>query len=105
MNYDAIIIGAGHNGLTAAALLAKKGRKVLLLERRPILGGIAAPEEFHPGYKTQGLLVDTAGMRRWVAEELGLSRHGLKFETSRRTKCAAMKYCVAMTASGPTERK
>ena len=52
--YDVIVIGAGHNGLTTAALLAKQGRKVLVLERRQITGGIAAGEEFHPGYRTAG---------------------------------------------------
>ena len=50
--YDIVIIGGGHNGLTAAASLAKKGKSVLLLEKRPVLGGIGAGEEFHPGYKT-----------------------------------------------------
>ena len=50
-NYDAIIIGAGHNGLITAAYLAKTGKKVLVLERRPIIGGIAATEEIFPGLK------------------------------------------------------
>ncbi len=50
-NYDAIIIGAGHNGLVTAAYLAKAGKKVLVLERRPIVGGIAATEEIFPGFK------------------------------------------------------
>ena len=48
--YDAIIIGGGHNGLTAAAYLAKAGRKVLVLERRHILGGAAASDELYPGF-------------------------------------------------------
>ena len=50
-NYDAIIIGAGHNGLVTAAYLAKAGKKVLVLERRPIVGGIAVTEEILPGFK------------------------------------------------------
>ena len=74
--YDIIIIGAGHNGLTAAAMLAKKGRKVLVLEKRAIIGGIAAGEEFHPGYRTVGLLHDTACVRRDIVSELDLGRHG-----------------------------
>ena len=49
--YDAIIIGGGHNGLTAAAYLAKAGRKVLVLERRHLLGGAAVTEEIFPGFK------------------------------------------------------
>ena len=50
-NYDAIIVGAGHNGLVTAAYLAKAGRKVLVLERRPTVGGIAATEEIFSGFK------------------------------------------------------
>ncbi|MDH3829788.1 MAG: FAD-dependent oxidoreductase, partial [Desulfobacterales bacterium] len=64
--YDVIVIGAGHNGLTAAALLAKQGRKVLILERRNIIGGLAAGEEFHPGYHSCGLLHDTGQVRAQV---------------------------------------
>ena len=51
INYDAIIIGAGHNGLTTAAYLAKAGKKVLVLERRHVLGGAAVNEEIYPGFK------------------------------------------------------
>ena len=51
VKYDAIIIGAGHNGLVTAAYLAKAGKKVLVLERRPIIGGITASEEILPGFK------------------------------------------------------
>lgn len=75
--YDAIVIGAGHNGLTAACTLAKGGRRVLVLERRDITGGMCAGEEFHPGYRTAGLLHDSTGVRRWVADELQLHEHGL----------------------------
>ena len=49
--YDAIIIGGGHNGLTAAAYLARAGKKVLVLERRYVLGGAAVTEEIFPGFK------------------------------------------------------
>ncbi len=82
--YDVVVIGAGHNGLTAAAFLAKAGRKVLVLERRKIVGGLAAGEEFFPGYRTAGLLHDTAGVRRWVVDGLGLEKHGLAFQTQPR---------------------
>ena len=51
MRYDAIIIGGGHNGLTAAAYLARAGRKVLVLERRHVLGGAAVTEEVFPGFR------------------------------------------------------
>src|SRR6185503_10913261 len=49
--YDAIVIGGGHNGLTNAAYLAKAGKKVLVLERRHIVGGAAVTEEVFPGFK------------------------------------------------------
>ncbi len=49
--YDAIIIGGGHNGLTTAAYLARAGKKVLVLERRHVLGGAAVTEEVFPGFK------------------------------------------------------
>ncbi len=81
--YDAIIIGGGHNGLTAAAVLGKKGKKVLLLEKRPILGGIAAGEEFHSGYRTTGLLHDTSNVRPYIIKELELEKHGLETEHHR----------------------
>ncbi len=77
--YDVIIIGAGHNGLTAAALLAKQGRKVLVLERRNIIGGLAAGEEFHTGYYSSGLLHDTGQVRARVVKALDLKSHGLDF--------------------------
>jgi phytoene dehydrogenase-like protein len=80
---DAIIIGAGHNGLTSACFLARKGMSVAVLERRPIVGGIAAGEEFHPGYKTTGLLTDTSYVRPDIVETLGLSKYGLEMTLSR----------------------
>ena len=51
IKYDAIVIGGGHNGLTAAAYLARAGKKVLVLERRYVLGGAAVTEEVFPGFK------------------------------------------------------
>lgn len=76
--YDAIVIGAGHNGLALSGLLAVGGWKVLALERRDLVGGIAAGEEFHPGYRTAGLLHDTTRVWPEVIKGLGLDRHGLK---------------------------
>lgn len=77
--YDIIVIGAGHNGLTAATSLAKSGKKVLVVEKRDILGGIAAGEEFLPGYFTTGLLHDTSCVRSAVVKHLALDKHGLEF--------------------------
>lgn len=77
-SYDILVIGGGHNGLTAAASLARKGKRVLLLEKRTVLGGIAAGEAFYPGYRTNGLLHDTSAVRSEVIRELNLEKHGLK---------------------------
>ena len=77
--YDIIVIGAGHNGLTAAGLLAKRGRKVLVLERRAMVGGLCATEEFHPGYRHTGVLHDTARVRPGVVDALSLGAHGVRF--------------------------
>lgn len=81
--YDIIVIGGGHNGLTTATLLAKAGKKVLVVEKRNVLGGIAAGEEFHPGYSTTGLLHDTSGVRTSVIKQLQLEKYGLKIEPHR----------------------
>jgi phytoene dehydrogenase-like protein len=81
--YDIIVIGGGHNGLTTATILAKKGKKVLVVEKRDVLGGIAAGEEFHPGYSTTGLLHDTSAVRSDVVKHLQLEKHGLEFESAR----------------------
>ncbi len=76
--YDIVVIGAGHNGLTAATLLAEKGRRVLVVEARDTVGGLAAGAEFHPGYRHAGILDDTRLVRPWVVDELGLDRFGLR---------------------------
>lgn len=75
--YDVIVIGAGHNGLTTAALLAQKGRRVLVVEARDAIGGLAGGAQFHPGYRHTGLLHDTSAVRPWVVRALGLDKHGL----------------------------
>jgi phytoene dehydrogenase-like protein len=75
-NYDAIVIGAGHNGLVTAAYLAKYGKKVLVLERRPIVGGIAATEEMFPGFKYNVCAHLGGSFSTAVAKDLELARHG-----------------------------
>jgi len=81
--YDVIVIGAGHNGLTTAIMLAKEGKKVLIVEKRKVLGGIAAGEEFHPGYSTTGLLHDTSSVRQKVINKLQLENYGLEYKSAR----------------------
>ncbi len=75
-SYDAIIIGAGHNGLVAAAYLAKSGRKILVLERRAAIGGIATTEEIYPGFKYNSCAHVCNGFAPAVVRELDLRRHG-----------------------------
>jgi len=77
---DAIIIGAGHNGLVAGLQLAKAGRSVTILERAGDVGGLCAASTLHPGYRVPGLLHDCSGVRHDVAHALGLARFGLVFE-------------------------
>lgn len=77
---DVLVIGGGPNGLVAAARLAGEGRDVLLLEGRDVLGGLAAGEEFCPGYRHAGVHHDTARLSALVAKELGLAEHGLARE-------------------------
>ena len=77
-NYDAIIIGGGHNGLTTAAYLARAGRSVLVLERRHILGGAAVSEEIYPGFTYSVCSYVVSLLRPEVIQELKLAEHGLQ---------------------------
>ncbi|KAL5715263.1 hypothetical protein ACHQM5_017104 [Ranunculus cassubicifolius] len=76
--WDALIIGGGHNGLTAAAYLAKSGLSVAVLERRHIIGGAAVTEEIIPGFKFSRCSYLQSLLRPCVIRELELGRHGLK---------------------------
>ncbi|MEE9207499.1 MAG: NAD(P)/FAD-dependent oxidoreductase [Gemmatimonadota bacterium] len=76
--YDAIVIGAGHNGLTCAAYLARARRKVLVLERRPLVGGAAVTEELFPGFKYSVCSYVVSLLRPEIIRDLGLARHGLE---------------------------
>jgi phytoene dehydrogenase-like protein len=76
--YDSIIIGAGHNGLVTAAYLAKAGQKVLVLERRDILGGCCITEELWPGYKVSTAAYVNSLLRPEIIRDLELKKHGFE---------------------------
>ena len=75
--YDAIVVGAGHNGLTAAAYLAAGGLDVLVLEARDRIGGATVTEELAPGVRVPALAHTVGRLRPSVARELALTKHGL----------------------------
>ena len=76
---DAIIIGGGHNALVTAFYLAKAGRKPLVLERRPVVGGCATSEEFAPGYRGATLAHTLGPLRPSIVRDMQLERRGVKF--------------------------
>ncbi len=75
---DAVIIGAGHNGLTCAAYLAAAGLKVIVLERRGVVGGAAVTEEFHPGFRNSVAAYTVSLLNPKVIRDLELARFGLR---------------------------
>src|SRR5213593_2211900 len=77
-HYDAIVIGGGHNGLTNAAYLAKAGKRVIVLERRHVLGGAAVTEEIFPGFKFSVCSYVVSLLRPEIIRDLDLPRHGLE---------------------------
>jgi phytoene dehydrogenase-like protein len=81
-DYDVILIGAGHNGLVAAAYLAKAGRKVLVLEKKEMVGGTAVTEELLPGYRFSTLVDGPGSLSPDIISDLNLKRHGIEFLSS-----------------------
>ena len=76
--YDAIIIGAGHNGLSCATYLGRAGLKVKVIERRPVIGGAAVTEEFHPGFRNSVAAYTVGLLNPKVIQDLALHDHGLR---------------------------
>src|SRR6516225_7328761 len=76
--YDAIIIGGGHNGLVNAAYLARAGKKVLVLERRHVVGGACVTEEVFPGFKVSTAAYVNSLFRKDIIRELRLGEHGFE---------------------------
>lgn len=76
---DAVVVGAGHNGLVCAAYLARAGRSVTVVERRDVIGGACVTEELMPGYKCSTASLVTSLFRQEIVRELDLFDHGLEF--------------------------
>src|SRR5258708_32681246 len=85
-SYDIIIVGAGHNGLVTAAYLARAGLRVLVLERRDVVGGACVTEELWPGFKVSTAAYVNSLLRPEIIRDLQLARHG--FELLPRSPCA-----------------
>jgi phytoene dehydrogenase-like protein len=77
-SYDAIVVGGGHNGLVAAAYLARAKRSVLVLERRSIVGGACVTEEIHPGFRCSTTSYVCSLLRPQIIRELRLPEHGFE---------------------------
>lgn len=84
MSADVVVLGAGVEGLVAAATLARAGKRVALVDSAARLGGVHARAEFAPGYSSDGLVPEVGGLRRELMAGLGLEDHGLAWSSEER---------------------
>ena len=77
-HYDAIVVGAGHNGLVTAGYLARAGWRVLVLERRDVVGGACVTEEVFPGFKVSTAAYVQSLFRKEIVRDLRLAEHGFE---------------------------
>ncbi len=92
-SYDVVVIGAGHNGLVAASYLARAGKRVLVVEARPEVGGVHATEEFHPGFRVDTALHQSGWLDPALAEDLSLG-------TGQQSLLEPDVSCLALTDDG-----
>ena len=76
--FDAVVIGGGHNGLVCAYYLAKAGLRIKICERRPMVGGAAVTEEFHPGFKNSVASYTVSLLNPDVIKDMRMKDYGLK---------------------------
>ena len=105
-DYDVVIVGAGHNGLVCAAYLAMAGLRVKVLERRPVVGGAAVTEEFHPGFRNSVAAYTVSLLNPKIIRELRLHEHGLRIVERRvQNFLPAPDGSYLIAAEGQTERQ
>jgi phytoene dehydrogenase-like protein len=105
-NLDAIVIGAGHNGLTCAAYLGMAGLRVRVLERRGVVGGASVTEEFHPGFRNSTAAYTVGLLQSKIIRDLKLHEHGLRIVHRRAQNFLPLpdgRYLL--TGEGRTERE
>jgi len=103
---DAVIIGAGHNGLVCAAYLGMAGLRVRVLERRGVVGGAAVTEEFHPGFRNSTAAYTVSLLQQKVIRELSLHQHGLRIVERRAQNFLPLpEGGYLLTGEGRTERE
>jgi phytoene dehydrogenase-like protein len=104
--YDVVVVGAGHNGLVCAAYLAMAGLRVKVVERRPVVGGAAVTEEFHPGFRNSVASYAVSLLNPKIIRDLSLHDHGLRIVERRvQNFLPAPDGSFLLAAEGETERQ